>query len=485
MQKKNQMVINAGMNSIQTICRMVFPLITFPYITRVLGVENIGMYNFCTSVISYFTLIAGLGINTFAIREGARYREDKARMSEFASNVFSINVIATVVSYLLLATAIVAVPTLKQNAKLLILLSSSIVFTTAGCEWIFNIYEEFGYIAIRSIAVQLVAMVLMFIFVKSENDILSYAFITVISSSGASLFNAFSRRRYCKIRFGITSEMKKMLTPIFVLFANTVATTIYVNSDTTMVGAIAGNYYTGLYSVATRIYLIVKQVLSAVIIVSIPRLSALIGQKKEKKFEELGNKIINTLFVAVVPAMTGLYAISDNIVLILSGNEYIAASSSLKILTIALFCSLFSWFYTSCVLIPWGKEKFVLRVTVVSATINVILNLVLIPIGQHDAAAFTTVVAEAISMIACMIHGRKYFRIRISTGDIASVAIGCIVIYIICRIINNTVDSLTISTIFSIVLAAIGYFLILLLMKNHIMVEAWNAFKRRIKLKTS
>lgn len=485
MQKKKSMAVNAGMNSIQTICRMVFPLITFPYITRVLGVENIGMYNFCTSIISYFTLIAGLGISTFAIREGAKYRDNCEKMSDFASKVFSINVIATAISYFLLVVMIVAIPSLKGNATMLFVLSTSIAFTTVGCEWIFNIYEDFSYIAIRSIVFQLISMILMFLFVKSEKDVLNYAIITVVSSSGASLINAFSRRNYCKIRFCINSGMKKMIIPILVLFANTIATTIYVNSDTTMVGAIAGNYYTGLYSVATRIYLIVKQVLSAMIVVSIPRLSALIGQQKTKEFEKVGNKIINMLFVIIVPAMIGLYAIADNVVFILSGSKYVEAVPSLRLLTIALFFSLFSWFYTSCILIPCGKEKIVLKVTISAAMVNVILNLVLIPIWKHNAAAFTTVVAEGISMIACMKYGSENFHIRIPIRDIASVTIGCVAVYVICVAIKDAVDSLILSTILSTILAVTGYFAILLLMKNRTALDIRLEIKRRIKLKAS
>lgn len=481
MHRKKSMVVNAGMNSIQTICRMVFPLITFPYITRVLGVENIGMYNFCTSVISYFTLIAGLGISTYAIREGAKYRDDNNRISEFASNVFSINVIATIISYLLLIAVISAIPTLRQNAKMLFVLSTSIAFTTVGCEWVFNIYEDFGYIAIRSIAFQIISMLLMFLFVKSEDDALKYAIITVVSSSGASLLNAFSRKKYCKVHLCINSEMKKMMVPILVLFVNTIATTIYVDSDTTMVGAIAGNYYTGLYSVVTRVYVIVKQVLSAIIVVSIPRLSALAGQRKTEEFEAVGNKIINMLFVIIVPAMIGLYAIADNIVLIFAGSKYIEAVPSLRIITIALFFSLFSWFYTSCVLIPCGKEKIVLRVTILAAVVNVILNLALIPIWKHNAAAFTTVVAEGISMIVCMKYGRKDFHMKIFAKDIASVVIGCVLVYVICVTINSAVDSLVLSTVLSITLAAIGYFAVLLLMKNHTILDIWLEIKERIK----
>ncbi len=483
MYKKKSMIFNAGMNSIQTICRIIFPLITFPYITRVLGVENIGLYNFCTSVISYFALIAGLGISTYAIREGAKYRGDSQKISQFASEIFSINMIATVVSYLLLITAIMLIPDLKQNSKILFILSTSIVFTTVGCEWIFNIYENFSYIAIRSIAFQIISIFLMLLFVRYENDVIKYAIITVISSSGASLLNAFSRRKYCRIRLCINSEMKKMTIPIFILFANTIATTIYVNSDVTMVGAIAGNYYTGLYSVATRIYLIVKQMLSAVIIVSIPRLSALIGQHDIEEFEKVGNKIINMLFVIIIPAMVGLYSIADNVVFILSGSEYTGATPSLRILTIALFFSLFSWFYTSCVLIPYGKERIVLKVTISAALVNIFLNLVLIPIWKHNAAALTTVIAEGISMIACMRYGSVDFHIKISVRELVSVILGCIIVYIICISIKSVIYSMVLSTVLSILIAPVGYFSVLLILKNRTALSIWLEIRKHVRLK--
>lgn len=99
--KQKSLAVNAILNSIKTICTIIFPFITFPYVSRILHVDNLGIYNFCSSIISYFSLIAGLGINTYAIREGVKYRNCKERMSEFSSEIFTINVLSTVISYVI------------------------------------------------------------------------------------------------------------------------------------------------------------------------------------------------------------------------------------------------------------------------------------------------------------------------------------------------------------------------------------------------
>lgn len=428
--------------------------------------ENIGIYNFCTSVISYFALAAGLGISTYAVREGARYRNDQKQMSEFASEAFSINLISTLLSYIVLLLCVFFISRLREDAPILITLSLNIIFTTIGCEWIFTIYEDFAYITVRSIAFQALSLILMFIFVRSEQDLLPYTTITVISNSGANVINAFSRRKYCRIRFTINRNMLKRLVPVLVLFANSIATTIYVSSDTTMLGILAGNRATGLYSVAAKIYDIVKQLLAAIIIVSIPRLSAYLGENKIKEFHRTGNQILNALIVLVIPAMIGIFMLSRNIILVISGREYAEASNALRLLSIALLFSVFSWFYTSCVLIPWRRENKVLTATIVAAAANIGLNFILIPVWKQNAAAVTTVIAELISLIICVFYGRKLFRAEVSFRDIGPVAIGCTSIALICMAANRLFSSVFLSTGAAVVVSVVVYMAILTLCGN-------------------
>lgn len=466
MKSQRSIGFNAGLNMIRTACQVIFPLITFPYVSRVLHVDNIGIYNFCQSVISYFSLLAGLGVSTYAIREGARYRDNEEKMALFASEVFSINFLSTIFSYLILGACVFLIPRVNQYGQIMAVLSISIMFTLVGSEWIFQIYGDYKYITIRGILFQCISLMLMFAFVKNSSDLFAYVWITVISSSGANILNAISRRKYCKIRLVVNAKVLTHLSPILVLFATTVATTIYTNADTTMLGFLSGNKSVGLYSVSTKIYTIVKQMLAAIIIVSIPRLSAYLGEKKIDDFNETANQILNALVVIVVPAMVGMVALSRNIIFIIAGQEYVDANISLRILSVALFFSIFSWFYTSCILIPYRCENKVLMATIVAALVNIGLNFILIRTFQQNAAAFTTVIAELLSMVITWWYGRKYFKVSFLKKDIGSVAIGCMAILIICSMSEKYISSVLISTTFSIITSVVAYMFVLLIMKN-------------------
>ena len=162
--KVKSLKINVILNMIRTIMQLIFPLITFPYASRVLGTESLGKVNFTTSVISYFVLIASLGINSYAIREGASLRENRDKFEHFANEIFSINVISTFITYVLMFITFLLVPKFRGGYLILLLIQiTNIAFTTLGVDWIYNIHEEYLYITIRSICVQLISMVALFV----------------------------------------------------------------------------------------------------------------------------------------------------------------------------------------------------------------------------------------------------------------------------------------------------------------------------------
>lgn len=144
--KTKSIAMNAVLNIIKTVSVIIFPLITFPYISRVLDVDSIGKYNFSASIISYFTLIAGLGVNNYAIREGAQYRNDRNKISRFVSEVYSINIVSSIVAYMLLFFVVAISSKLQNYGTILLILSAEVVFTCVGINWIYNIFEEFWYL---------------------------------------------------------------------------------------------------------------------------------------------------------------------------------------------------------------------------------------------------------------------------------------------------------------------------------------------------
>ena len=155
---------------VRTVCTTIFPLITYPYAARVLLAEGLGRVNFSQSIVAYFLLIAGLGIATYATREGVAVRDDRCKYSRFASEMFSINVCSAIASLLLLALTVLLWPRLRGYEALIAVQSIAIVGSTIGVDWVYTTYEDYGYIAIRSVLVQAISAVLLFTFVKGPGD---------------------------------------------------------------------------------------------------------------------------------------------------------------------------------------------------------------------------------------------------------------------------------------------------------------------------
>lgn len=220
MKKQNRSLgKNAILNSIRQLLNVVFPLITIPYTSRVLSVNSMGIYNFSSNYASYFLLLASLGIQTYAVREGAKYRDNPSRISDFSSQIFTINIISTIASYIVLIITL-QFPFFKKYILTIIVFSLQIIFTTIGTEWIYTIYEDFTYITARSILFKVLSIVLLFVFVREPNDFLSYASVTVFASVGSNVLNYIHAKSIVKIRItNDFSQLKPHIKPIFTIFS--------------------------------------------------------------------------------------------------------------------------------------------------------------------------------------------------------------------------------------------------------------------------
>ena len=479
--KNKSLTKNAILNGIRNGLNLLFPLITFPYVSRVLQVEKLGEYNFANSVISYFVLLAGLGISSYAVREGAKLREDKDKFNFFTSSVFTINVLSTVISYICLFGCLWILESLHKYSMLILVFSIQIIFITIGVEWVYSIYEEYLYITLRGILFKILSIIFLFIFVKTEEDVIAYAGITVFASVGSNLLNFINLKKYCKLSLVDLKLCYVHLKPILTLFASSVAVMIYVYSDTTMLGLMKGDYEVGIYSVSTKIYTIMKSMLSSVIIVSIPRVSLYYGTNQTQKFNNTVQKIYDTLMVLVIPIVLGIFILSERIVVFISGKEYLRSISSLRILSIALIFCISGWIFNQCILLPSGKEKIILKATAHSAGLNIGLNFILIPYMSENATAFTTVVSEAVMMIICVHYGSKISEVKVLNRNILTSVFACIVMTSVCVILNKFFSEIfNIQVIIVIVLiSAIVYGVLLLLMKNEILWDIVRKIMRR------
>ena len=483
--KKKSIEVNAFLNGMKSILNLLFPLITFPYVSRILSVSGIGIYNFAGTYINYFVLMAGLGIATYAVREGAKYRDDREKIEEFSTQVFSINMIATVIAYILLFASLLIFKNLSNYVSCILIFSLQILFTTLGTEWIYTIYEDYSYITIRSIVFKILSIILLFLLVKKPADYLVYAAITVFAGVGSNILNFIHAKTFIHIRLTLNTNWRYHLKPILVIFASVVAVTIYVSSDTTILGLLKNDYAVGIYSTSVKIYQMAQGLLSAILTVTIPRLAFLWGQKRLKEYNGVLAKVVNTLGILVLPASVGLIMLSREVVLIIASKKYLPSVNSLRIITWAIIFSIFSWIFSDCVLIPAKRENLVLRNTLITAAENIILNFILIPSMSYDGTSLSTVIAEFSVMIMNGYSCRDIIKPVIFKEDtlknLFESIIGCVGIVVVCLLCNWGIDSLILKTIFSIVLSVIMYGAILVLLGNKIALSLLDRAKMIVK----
>lgn len=468
--KKRSLGINAFLNSFRSVLNLIFPLITFPYVSRVLSIKGIGIYNFSNTYINYFILIAGLGVATYAVREGAKYREDKNEISEFASQVFSLNMIATIISYLLLFASLMLFKNLHNYVSCILIFSLQILFTTLGTEWIYTIYEDYTYITIRSIIFKMISIILLFVLVKRPEDYLNYAAITVFSAVGSNLLNFIHAQKFVCIKLTTKTNWRYHLKPILIIFASTLAITIFVSSDTTILGLLKGDYAVGIYSTSVKIYSMAEGILSALLMVTIPRLAFLWGQKRINEYNQVLSKVLAYLGILVLPAAIGLIMLSREVILIIASEKYLPSVNSLRIISWAIIFSIFSWIFSDCVLIPAKREKLVLRNTSITAVENVILNFILIPFMSYDGTSLSTVIAEFTIMImngySCWDIIKPVIFKKDMLKNLLDSIIGCVGIVVVCLLCDFGFKSLILKTVFSVGLSIIVYAAILILLEN-------------------
>lgn len=474
--------VNAFFNTVRTVLSLAFPLITFPYVSRVLGVKQIGVYNFSQSVISYFLLIAALGISTYAVREGTRYRDNPSEMSRFASEMFTINLISAGVSYALLLVCLLLVRQFDAYRSEILIFSIQLMVTAFGVEWIYNIYEDFVYISVRSFAFQCISLVLMFLLVKDQGDVDRYVFVTVFSACGSNILNYIHSGNFCRIRITGKIDWKRHLRPIMVIFSTSVAVTIYVNSDTTMLGLMTDDYTVGIYSVSVKIYNIFKNVIVAFLVVLIPRFSLLAHESDSRqKISSLFSRISTVLITVAAPMIAGIFMLAPDVIHIVSGKQYIQSVASFRILMLACLFSFFAYLFSQCILIPCNRENDFFKATVVSAVVNIGLNFIMIPCLHEAGAAVTTLLAELITMVMVFWFSRPYVDLRIKPEDLWSVITGTLLIIVICAICNGFVHSMICRLMAEIIISSAVYWIILEAFHNTVLREIEMIVINRLK----
>lgn len=482
MQQKS-ITFNLIANGIKTLMSVLFPLITFPYASRILGSVGIGKVGYASSIITYFALMASLGISTYAVREGARIRDDKEKFNKFAKEILNINLCTTLISYILLIFFL-NLPILQGYKKLLIIFSAGIVFTTIGMEWLFIIKEEYAYITKRAILFQFVSLVLLFLLVKSREDYFWYAALTVISSGGSAILNLWHSRKFVDWREKQSCEYRKHLKPIFLIFGTSLASSIYMTLDTTMLGAMKGDAAVGVYTAAIKINLVISTLIGTISATILPRVSYYIGNGLKKEYERLLKSSMDVLLMISIPAAVGMMCTSDILILLFSGKEFMAGTLAAKILSARVIVGAVNRVLAYQVCTPYKKDKEVLTSTIGGAVFNLVANIVLIPTVGVTGASIATLFSEFIVFFILTNYVRKIVGVKTLYKRLPVYLAASIWFFIARWCADRLVDSQVSRLFITVAVCVFGYFTILLLIKDPYLHEYKNKIIKKIRAVT-
>ena len=442
-----------------------------------------GKVAFATSIVTYFSMFAQLGIPTYGIRVCAQVRDDKKKLSRTVQELLGISIWTTAAAYLLFFIGFWTVPRMRADKTLFLIVSTMIFFNSIGMEWLYKGLEEYSYITIRSIIVKIISVGAMFLLVKSKEDYVIYGGISIFASSASNVLNFINAHKYVSLRPTGKYNFRQHMKPIMIFFAMSCATTVYTNLDTVMLGFIKTDEDVGYYNAAVKIKGILVSIITSLGTVLLPRASYYIEHNLKREFEEITKKAINFVCVAALPMMVYFILYAREGIYFLSGDTYGGSVLPMQILMPTLFFIGLTNIMGIQVMVPLGKEKWVLYSVTLGAIVDMLINAVLIPGMASSGAAIGTLIAEA----AVLVY--QYWKLKDLTCGILEKVHWKILIFavLIAGAVAIWVKVLNLGVFFTLVLSAVIYFgiygAILLVAGEPLIKEIWGQILKKIQMK--
>lgn len=459
---------NAFLNMIRAVMSIVFPLISFPYASRVLMPEGIGVINFSNAVVDVFLLIAGVGIGNYAIREGSKIRNDQNLLNKFAKEMLCINLISMAISFSLFLIALFFVSKIYALKLILLITASKIFFETIGLGWILTVKEDFYTITVRSIVFQVISLCFLFVFVRSPEDLWKYAVMGILYSVGTNTFCFFYCRKYINIFEKTKVELKKHFRKIVVFFGMAISSKIYSVVDSIMLGLMVGTTDVGFYAAANKLIYMVLSVLVAVLGVFLPRCSSYVAEHKIQDYENLVRKALNTVVFYSIPAAVGLFILCRPLIKVFSGDSFLQAYSAMQILCGLVVINAMIEGIQTLILLPQNKEKYVLIGQNLAGITNFFINIPFILIWKVKGAALATLISQIVTYIYFLVIARKFLISKSFIINLGQVCISTVVMFFVARQVLLFSLNKYMQIICVISTGCIVYALMMLLLRNRI-----------------
>jgi O-antigen/teichoic acid export membrane protein len=462
---------NIVYSSILTVSNFVFPLVTFPYVTRVLGVANIGIYNFVDNVINYFILFSMLGISVLGIREIAKTKNNLQELQKTFSGLFYLNAIGTSIMLLILFCTIILVPKFHEHDNMMWLGVIKLLFNLFLIEWYYKGMEDFSYITYRTIFVRIVYVITVFIFVTEQNDYQIYYALSV----GTLAVNAIINWRYARKTIRLimyNHSWVQYIRPYFIVGCYLILTSMYTSFNVVYLGFVSGETEVGYYTTATKLYAILLALYSAYTGVMMPRISALSAEGNIVDIKRLIDKSYNILFTFTLPIIVIVLFFTPQIIFIIAGHGFNDSIIPMRIIVPLLLIIGIEQILVNQLLMPLNHDKSIFINSLAGSFVGIVLNILLVPILKSIGSSVVWVCAELVVLFFAYHYVVKNIHIHFPWEIFIKHLIVGLPMILFCYAIINGISNEMLQFLAAIVLCSI-YFLVaqLLILKNEIFVN--------------
>lgn len=465
-------------NLLYQITAILLPLITMPYVSRVLSPQGVGTNSLTNANTQYFMLLGTLGITMYATKKIATVRENKRKLRQTFWEIFSIQFIGCMISYVIF----VLVLGLNSSLGMYYMLQGFFILSSAiDISWYFVGIEDFKNASIRSFFVKVTSVILIFIFVKDSNDLWKY----ILINSLTMFVGQFVMWFYVdKSNFSFKSleklKLKKHMLPVLVLFIPQVASQIYTVLDKTMLGVYSPTVDVGYYDQSQKIVRILLTIITSLGMVMMPRIASLTSKNQHDLVKDTLKKSFTVISFLAVPIAFGIMSVSDRFIPLFFGYEYISVIPLLKISSVLIIIIGLGNVFGTQYMIAVGKNKEYTISVCVGAVVNFILNLILIPKYSALGAVIATVSAElsiALIQLWCSREILDFSWIK----ETYRYWVSGIIMLLVLRLLDIGTHRNVLILIRQIAGGMTVYFVMLLILRDKMLKNAFQTVKDRLK----
>lgn len=450
-------------NILYQIVTLLVPLLTVPYVSRVLGANNIGINSYTSSITQYFIIIGTLGMSLYGSRQIAYVRDDKERLSQEFWSLVVLRLITTSIAILVYWFVFCND---KAYSFIFRIQTLNIVAAMVDISWLYMGVEDFKKTVTRNIIVKLLGVILIFLIVKSKTDLALYVLILVLMELGGNLVMwMYLPKVVSKAKISLNT-MYVHIIPAIKLFIPQIAIQVYAVLDKTMLGLLSDMTQVGYYEQTQKIVKVIMGLVTSVSTVMLPRMSNIFKKGEKEKLRNYLNNTMQGITYIVIPMAVGLASISDLLVINFLGEEFARAGSVMALLTPIIFFIAWSNIMGMQYLMPTNRNRAFTFSVIMGAVVNCMFNFLCIPYLGAIGACIGTVLAEATVTMIQYIYLRNIIDHKPLLKSIGKYGIAAFIMYVFIKLIGQFLGDSIISLMLQCLLGAMMYFIVLTLLKD-------------------